>query len=182
MIRAVTSDQVLSAFDRDHPTKPDGSNEYARGLLIKADQQFGGTWTQVSLSQKDICGIILPPHRHGTELIPISGMTVSAAVEKVKRAKDYQSANPCCWKVIAHWMELYPSPVFLSIAPVTNCTDHQYLTGYQGHLIHLDGLHRLIAWGLSGKLDPATYKNGVGAYVAGMEAAPDALEPGCPRR
>lgn len=174
MIRAVSSEEVFRVFDRDQPAEPGNSNQYARELLGKADQQFGGVWTQSPLPQTDIAEIVLPPHYHTAgggkiELIPVSGLTVAAATDKIRRMKGYESANTCCWRIITHWMERYPSPIFLSVAPVKSCSDHQYLTSYDGHLIDLDGLHRLIAWGLSGRLESSEYDKGnrIIAYIAG---------------
>jgi hypothetical protein len=177
-IRGISTEEVLGAFDQDHIIKPENSNQYARGLLEKADRQFDGVWAQMFLSREDVLKIILPPHNHRAgggqvELIPISGLTVCAATEKIRGMPGYQSANTCCWRSITYWMDRYPSPVFLSAAPVRDCSDHQHLTHHNGHLIHLDGLHRLIAWGLSGKLDPGQYDKGQGvkAYVAGWPVA-----------
>jgi len=177
-IRGIATEEVLRVFDRDHPIKPESSNQYARGLLEKADRQFNGVWAQMFLSREDVLKIILPPHNHRAgggqvELIPISGMTVSAATEKIRGMPSYQSANTCCWKSITYWMDHYSAPVFLSAAPVRGSSDYQHLAHHEGHLIHLDGLHRLIAWGLSGKLDPDQYdkRQGVEAYVAGWSVA-----------
>jgi hypothetical protein len=177
-LKGASFEDVLKAFDQDHAIKPDNSNEYARGLLEKADRQFGGVWAQAPLSQEDVSKIILPPHNHGTgggqvELIPISGLTVSAATEKIRGIPSYQCTNICCWRSITYWMDRYPSAIFLSAAPVRECSDYQQLSHHEDHLIHLDGLHRLIGWGMSGKLDPGQYDKGQGvyAYVAGWPLA-----------
>jgi hypothetical protein len=177
-IRGISTEEVLMAFDQDHVMKPENSNQYARDLLEKEDRQFGGAWAQMFLSREDVLEIILPPHNHRAgggqiELIPISGLTVSAATEKIRGIPNYRSANTCCWRSITYWMDRYPSPVFLSVAPVRHNSDYQHLTHSDGHLIHLDGLHRLIAWGLSGKLGPGQYDKGqaVKAYVAGSPVA-----------
>jgi hypothetical protein len=100
-------------------------------------------------------------------------------VEEIKKISttDYQSANPVCWEKIAHWRKDSSSPVFLCTAPVSH-SDYQDLTDYEGHLIHLDGLHRLIAWGLYGKLEPDEYekRERVIAYVAGLKEDGDPIE------
>lgn len=172
--KIISTEEVFGAFDQDHIIKPENSNQYARGLLEKADQQFGSVWAQMFISGEDVLKIILPLHNHKAgggqvELIPASGLTVSAATEKIRGMPSYQSTNTSCWRSITYWMNRYPSPIFLSAEPVRDCSDYQHLTQYHGHLIHLDGLHRLIAWGLSGKLDAGQYDNGqaVKAYVAG---------------
>ncbi len=177
-IRGISTEEVLRAFDQDHIIKSGNSNQYARELLEMADRQFGGVWAQMFLCREDVLKIILPPHNHRAgggqvELIPISGLTVSAATEKISGMPNYQATNTCCWRSITYWMDRYPSPVFLSAAPVRDCSDYQHLTNHDGHLIHLDGLHRLIAWGLSGKLGLGHYETAqkVKAYVAGWPAA-----------
>jgi hypothetical protein len=177
-IRGVSTEEVLRVFDQDHIIKPENSNQYARELLEKAGRQFGGVWAQMFLCREDVLKIILPPHNHRegggqVELIPISGLTVSAATEKIKGMPSYQSSNTCCWRSITYWMDRYPSPVFLSAGPVWDYSDYQHLTNRDGHLIHLDGLHRLIAWGLSAKFEPGQYNKGqsVKAYVAGWQVA-----------
>jgi hypothetical protein len=174
-IKGVSTAEVLRVFDQHHPVRPENSNGYARCLLQNAAQQFGDVWAHMVLSRGDVLEIILPPHHDGRgggqiELIQASGLTVSAATEKLRGIiLSYQASNTVCWEKIAYWMGLYPSPVFLSAGPVTSNIDYQHLTDHRGHLIHLDGLHRLIAWGLSGKLDPDQYdkQQSVEAYVAG---------------
>jgi hypothetical protein len=174
-IRTVSAEEVFKIFDQDHLIQPDNGNQYARDLLQKADLQFGGVWAQMLLCLEDVLEILLPPHNHREgggqiELIQASGLTVSAATDKLRGImSSYQSSNIVCWRKIAYWMNLYPSPVFLSAGPVISNSDYQQLTDPDGHLIHLDGLHRLIAWGLAGKLDPDQYdkQQAVEAYVAG---------------
>jgi hypothetical protein len=173
--RKIAFEEALRCFDRENPVKPGSSNGYARGLLKSADEKFGGRWGCISLVREDLLDIILPHHISeggSIELIPRSGLTVAAAVQKLREisVREYQSANPRCWQKITYWKEHYPSPIFLSIVPMGE-TDYQDLVDYRNHLIHLDGLHRLIAWGLSGRFEPEEYEKGDGvtAYVAGLE-------------
>jgi hypothetical protein len=174
-IKRVAFEEVLACFDKEHEVKPDNTNGHARSMLQAAHEKFDGSWAFISLDREEILSIFLPHHISeggAIPLIPPTGLTVVDAVEKIRKIsiRDYQSANAVCWRKIAHWKENYPSPVFLCIAPVSH-SDYQYLVNYQGHLIHLDGLHRLIAWGLSGKFEPGEYekREKVTAYVAGLK-------------
>jgi hypothetical protein len=181
-IKRVAFEEVLACFDAEHEVKPDNTNEHARNMLQAAQEKFDGDWAYVSLDREDVLNIFLPHHISeggAIPLIPPTGLTVAAAVEEIKKISttDYQSANPVCWQKIAHWRKDSSSPVFLCTAPVSH-SDYQDLTDYEGHLIHLDGLHRLIAWGLYGKLEPDEYekREKVIAYVAGLKEDGDPIE------
>src|SRR5438270_5349919 len=174
-IKGVSFEEVLACFDAEHEVKPDNTNEHARNMLQAAQEKFNGTWTCATLEREDVLNIVLPHHiseRGVIPLIPPTGLTVAAAVERLREisVREYQAANAICWRKIAYCKETYPSPIFLCIAPVSH-SDYQNLTNFEGHLIHLDGLHRLIAWGLYGNLEPDEYvKRGkVMAYVAGLK-------------
>ncbi|HXM23905.1 MAG TPA: DUF6309 family protein [Terriglobales bacterium] len=141
----------------------DGSNSYACGLLAKANEESDGEWGCVHLSKEKILEIMLPPHLHGQdELIPRSGLTVAAAIKKAESA-SYQSRKPNCWKIIDFHKDRPLSCVFLSVRPI-DATDYRDLVGWEGYLVHLDGLHRFLAWGLSNRLESEK----VLAWVAGM--------------
>jgi hypothetical protein len=99
-------------------------------------------------------------------------MTVLAAAEKIRDISihEYRSANPVCWGKIDYWNGRPLSPVFLSVTPVEH-DDYAGLSDYRGSLIHMDGLHRLIAWSLlPGRRDqhePRKEGEPLLAYVAG---------------
>ena len=181
-IKRVAFEEVLACFDEEHEVKPDNTNGHARNMLQAAQEKFNGNWARVSLDREDVLNIYLPHHISeggAIPLIPPTGLTVAAAVAEIKKISTakYQSANPVCWRKIAHCKENYLSPIFLCTAPVSH-SDYQYLTNYEGHLIHLDGLHRLIACGLHGKLEPDEYekREKITAYVAGLKKNGDPIE------
>jgi len=126
-------------------------------------KKSGGKWAAIHLSKARILDIMLPPHRHGQdELIPRSGLTVGAAMKNAE-SNGYQSRNPDCWKIIDFHKHRPLSCVFLSACPI-DATDYRELVDWEGHLVHLDGLHRLLAWGLSNRLESEK----VQACVAGV--------------
>jgi hypothetical protein len=180
LTKVVTLEEVLDFFNEKHPIKSGNTNEHARGLLNEADKKFNGSWACVSLCKKDILNVMLPHHiseRGRIELIPRSGLTVLAAAEKIESisVSDYHSANPTCWEKIAWWKGQHLSPVFLSSAPLSH-EDYRDLVDYNGHLIHIDGLHRLIAWVLSKyEFDECGKGERLLAYVAGGNPLPEWL-------
>jgi hypothetical protein len=84
--------------------------------------------------------------------IPFEGCTVAEAVERARPTLEHR--------------QYAESHVFLS-AGMFDSTQWEYvmMTNYEGRLIHLDGLHRLIAWAISGKKE-------VKALVAGHFSSP----------
>jgi hypothetical protein len=156
----VSFEEVRAAFLKENAIGF-GSNEWAFNALEMANKQFGN-WVRGTLTPKDILGIMLPHHYHYEhELVPKLCSSVSGAIEKVESIPE---SHPCR-KRIEELSGRVTSPVFLSIAPITH-PDYKGLTDrdYRG-LTHLDGLHRLIAWGRTGRA-------GVVAYVAGMSLPP----------
>jgi len=153
--RRVSFEEVCAAFRLDNPIGF-GSSEWALNALEMANKQFG-TWMLRSLSLEDILGIMLPHHLHdGQELVPKSCSSVSEAIEKLNSVPGSHS----CSKRIDELSRTPPSPVFLSIAPIHHPDSWELRKRNYSGLTHLDGLHRLIAWGRAGKSGPA-------AYVAG---------------
>ena len=103
---------------------------------------------------------MLPWHYHGVNLIPKGGLAV---LETIGRLDLIDHSSECYRRVEQFFGERTPE-VFLSIEPIRDVgyPDYKELVdrGYRG-LTHLDGLHRLIAWGLENRRD-------VPAYVAGL--------------
>jgi hypothetical protein len=154
----VSFEEVCASFRRDNPIGF-GSSEWALTALEIADKQFG-TWLRRDLSLEDILGVMLPHHLHdGQEVVPKVCSTVSEAIERLKSIPHSHS----CSKRIDEVSRRPLSPVFLSAAPIHH-PDYQGLTDrdYRG-LTHLDGFHRLIAWGRSGQSE-------IVAYIAGALA------------
>lgn len=159
---------VTTAFLRAHPLdRVHDANTNTDGLanLRRADRLFGG-WTRVRLTRPQVLEVMLPWHLSEggeLELVPRSGLTVGQAVDRIERwGTDFGAANPRCAAKLAMLRERPWSPVFLSRGAVDH-SDYADLT-IRDRLTHLDGLHRMLAWELAGRLDGP---DGIEAYVAG---------------
>jgi len=175
ILKRISSNEILAFFDSEHPIKADpvgfNGNKWARNILEQADSDFYGLWHYVELEASEIFDIALPYHNGeggGDILIDEKGLTVSQAVQKIKNIFDYGKRNPVCWEKISYWQTREFSPIFLSTAPV-NAERQKLLSPSMGSLFHLDGLHRLIGWGMVGRFDPGIYgkKGKLAAYLAG---------------
>jgi hypothetical protein len=164
----VSFDEVRAAFLRENDVQC-GKNQWALKAIEIAEEQFGH-WGRVILSSEDILGVMLPHHtRCGPEVVPPCGSIVSDAIERLKSLPS----SDTCRKTVDELSARTPSLIFLSSAPINHSDypDFRALVerNYKG-LTHLDGLHRLIAWGRSGR-------SGIAAYVAGLDSEP-AVSPG----
>ncbi|GAA2350810.1 DUF6309 family protein [Streptomyces sp. XM4011] len=173
VLEPVTFDRVRAHFDREHPYDPadDGNtNDEAAGHLRSAQRTLGGRWHRVLLHGPEVLEVVLPWHlgEYGTvELIPPTGLTLERAAARLAALGDsYGETNPVCAAKLAHHRRSTApaQPLFLSTRAVPG-EDYAALTVRQG-LIHLDGLHRMLAWRHSGRLAPGRW---VEAYVAGLD-------------
>ncbi|MFG3051601.1 DUF6309 family protein [Kitasatospora sp. NPDC048239] len=168
-------DTVLGRYRRDHPVDrehEDNSNSDGDAHLLTAEGMFGG-WGRVLLDRADVLDTVLPWHLGEggeLELVPATGMTVAEAVVRLRGiGGGYNGLNPSCARKLRRQAEAPFTPVFLSV-PAIGSTDYQGLLRADG-LTHLDGLHRMIAWELYGRLGPGVE---IEAYVAGL---PDPAAP-----
>ena len=111
---------------------------------MEAEAQFG-EWHEYVLSPSDVLQIKLPWNKEFQ--IPETGMTVAEALQLEEVVKWTAPAYP-------------ESHVLLSVRPVIGAVEYQKMTCFDGRLIHMDGIHRLLAWAKSGKPE-------VKAFVAG---------------
>ena len=81
-VKDVTLGEVLEGLHRENS----GSKSYAwaENRLKQADGLCIGRWALVILDKADIANIVLPAHRHGIELVPDSGLAVSATAEVLR--------------------------------------------------------------------------------------------------
>ncbi|SOB79767.1 DUF6309 family protein [Streptomyces sp. 1331.2] len=168
IVTAVAYPEVHDAYLRDHPVErahEANSNMYAEENLERADRIPGGWW-RVRLSRADVLGVVLPWHISeggALELVPRSGLTVSEAAERIRSAGTaWTAANPVCSAKLRLLRRAPFTPLFLSTAPVEH-PDYGELTVRSG-LIHLDGLHRMLAWELAGRLPERAVLDG---YLVG---------------
>ncbi|MFI6344112.1 DUF6309 family protein [Streptomyces sp. NPDC050560] len=168
VIRPVPPDEVLTTFRRDHPPRrrhTANSNQSAVEALELAGRAFGG-WTEVRISRAEVLGVMLPWHTSeggGFEVVPRTGRTVAEAVGFLRgRAGEMTRANPVCAAKLDLFRDAPIGPVYLSTRPLPH-SDYAGLPEGEG-LVHLDGLHRMLAWELAARLPKDT---GVTAFVCG---------------
>ena len=143
---AVPFDEILRSYEEENRGWPG----FAVGIdyLTAANTRCQGRWTLVSLSRTDIPSVMLPRHSRGLEVIPQSWLSVSAAVQRLKHLPKDQM--PDCWERISKLGERDFSQMHIALE-IEN-----------GILKHVDGVHRLLAYGLFEK------DHDVPAYVAGL--------------
>lgn len=170
---AVRFDAVFRHFAREHPfdaSDQANTNDEAEGHVRNAQQELGGRWHRVVLEGPEVRDVMLPWHLGedgAVELIPQSGLTVAAAADRLAElGTSYAGSNPLCAFKLARQTAALRSPLFLSTRPVSG-PDYEGLTDREG-LIHLDGLHRMLAWALAGQLVAGNWFT---AYVAGLSPA-----------
>lgn len=173
--------EVLAAYRGDHPReRPHEANSNGEGEEnLERAERLLGTWSRVRLAAPDALGVVLPWHLAeggARELVPRTGLTVAGAARLLRReGPELARANPVCAAKLALLARAPLTPVYLSTRPVEH-DDYADLRVRSG-LIHLDGLHRLIAWHLAGRLGPGA---GLTAYVAGLPGAAPRARPGPP--
>lgn len=168
-IATLTPDDVLRRFRATHPVDDDMSrnaNAYAEGVLDLATRQLGGTWHRVALDREDVLATVLPWHTgEGGDrvLVDPAGTTVAEAVASLSSWEGrYAASNPVCSGKLDWHAAADPTPLFLS----TRALDHPFYARleHKDALTHLDGLHRMLAWALAGRLPDEPRLE---AYLAG---------------
>ncbi|WP_224277288.1 DUF6309 family protein [Streptomyces sp. LS1784] len=173
VLEAVPFKAVMDHFAQQHPYDPQdsaNSNDEAQGHIRNAQSTLQGRWHRVLLDGPEVLRVVLPWHlgEDGeVELIPRTGLTVADAARRLTRLHaTYATTNPLCAAKLARQATASPLPLFLSTVPMPG-PDYEHLT-VRGGLIHLDGLHRMLAWATAGRLVPDRWTP---AYVAGLSPA-----------
>ncbi|MFC8226823.1 DUF6309 family protein [Streptomyces sp. NPDC057287] len=173
VLEAVTFDAMMARFRLEHPYHEGddaNSNDEAETHIHSAHRALGGRWHRVLLEGTEVLGVVLPWHLGedgGVELIPRTGLTVAAAASRLAGlGASYAETNPLCAFKLARQTDAPPRSCFLSTEAVPG-QDYEGLTSRSG-LVHLDGLHRMLAWQHAGRLGPGRWVN---AYVAGLSPA-----------
>lgn len=153
------------AVDRDHEVNTNGD---AENHLVLADAMFG-EWTHVYIGQRALQTVILPWHASeggAIELVPKTGLTVLQAARKIATMRsEYAQACPICWRKIERVASAPPTAIYLATGAIPS-EDYVDLEPQDG-LVHLDGLHRMIACELDGLLADDRM---IEAYIAGPRA------------
>lgn len=173
ILGAVPFDEVMRRFVREHPfvaSDEANTNDEAEGHVRNAHDELGGSWHRVLLEGPEVRGVILPWHLGEggeVELVPPTGLSVAAAADRAAMlGPAYERSNPLCAFKLARQRSAVRLPLFLSTRPVSG-PDYASLTVRSG-LIHLDGLHRMLAWAQTGQLVSGNWFE---AYAAGLSPA-----------
>ena len=175
ILKKVNFSEVLQAFDKEHAVNK-GTNSWARERLGNANDYFGGEWYYIRLSRKEILsGVELIWHHDpssGLKLIPETGLTVAKAKDKfLEIRQSYSRDNSDCYTKIIDFGDSAFNPIFLCTKPLKGfgIAEHEKLLHIEGNLVHIDGLHRLVAWAVAGKINWFRYSfsKKINAFVAG---------------
>jgi hypothetical protein len=136
---------LLNIFAEENSFKdgwyPNSNDTWPRGRFKEAESQFG-KWGEFELSHAEILDVRLIWNKEFG--IPEGGMTVSDAL-KLKSVAG--------WLASGKHRVFKESHLWLASAPLksTSAVEYGLLKDFEGHLIPLDGIHRLLAWAYSGK-------------------------------
>lgn len=148
-----------------------GTNQFAYNNLLAANKKSYGVWEEVELTHKEILSIIIPQHWHlvVSRYIGIPGNNLECLLQMFKSLDVVKQRYPSCYKSVAYWYKKPFSMIYLCKHPPDHDEDYRLIKKYKGQLIHLDGLHRLIGWGLAKKFDKKSYEQGekLKALIAG---------------
>jgi hypothetical protein len=172
IVEPVPFAEVRHIYLRDHPaerTHQANTNRDGEENLWRAERLIG-SWWRVRLSRADVLDVVLPWHLSeggAYELVPRSGLTVGQVVERMRSDWTHVAeVNPVCTAKLELLEHSPLTAVYLSTHPVAH-PDYADLRVEEG-LIHLDGLHRVIAWELAHRLP---HEERLDAFLAG--------DPGC---
>jgi hypothetical protein len=126
--------------DGRYPDEPD-KDSWPRHRFNEANLQFG-EWGEYELSHAELLKVRL--HWNRDFGIPEEGMTVVDAIQP-KSVRE--------WIAEGKAKDLPDdSHIWLVVSPlIGGPIEHQRLKGYEGHLVVLDGIHRIVAWASVGK-------------------------------
>jgi len=170
-VQQVSFDEVLRQFRYYHGSDLDyaeNTNDDTEKTLHLLEEQLGGVWNKVFLNEKDIRKVILPWHLScggDFELVPKTGLTVEKVVNHLsKNETAFSKASPVCIQKMERLKGAELTPLFLTTVAAKRVFYQLLAPENKTGLIHIDGLHRMVAWVRSGRL-----KNGeeIETYIAG---------------
>ena len=155
-IESLRFDEVMTRFHLEHDADrahESNTNQATEGLLGLADAQLGG-WSRVLLGRRHLRSVILPWHESeggDIKLVPKTGLRVVEAARKIAAMRElYAQQSQVCWRKIERAARVPRAAVFLSTRAIDS--EHYAELETKDGLVHLDGLHRMIAWELDGLL------------------------------
>lgn len=170
--RVVDFKEVMDNFEQEHGNYKDGTNSISRDYLNKADKEIvrknDGGWLFVNLSYATAMKVLLPKHCHDdVALVRRCGDTAKDALKVYEGwSEQIKRNNPLCSGSLAyHLANPNKKPIFLTVEPIDVPYDYYSLLKNpeltEGRLVHLDGLHRLVAMAINGNREST-----ISAYIA----------------
>ena len=136
--------------------KGDSNSKWPFHLINNADQQVG-IWVLTKIPYEVFINIKLPYHYHGEKiLVPRRGLTLKETYNKLRRIEEkYKKTNPLCFSKIDYFSKKDIGTIILSsVTPKGRDSYGEIFV--RKHLIHIDGLHRML--GEMYKLERKSYK------------------------
>ncbi len=141
--KKINFQEVLKTFLKEHDPKV---HHWPLHLLEQANKQVG-SWIKAKLPMSVIYEVMLPVHYHkkkGVYLIPQRGMIAKDVYHRLKNLPNYKDTNPECYSTINYFKKGEIGTIFLS--SVTPAGRDSYSNNeVRSHLLHIDGLHRILA-------------------------------------
>jgi hypothetical protein len=138
-------EEVSELFSQENRFKDENvckeGDTWARDRFKEANIHFLGEWYECRLCRAEVLDIKLPWHKY-TYQTPEHGLTVAEALQ-----------IPGVQKWVAEAAPNYPeSHILLSAGPFkTDAIEYRRMKNHEGHLIMLDGQHRLVTWAKADK-------------------------------
>jgi hypothetical protein len=134
----------------------DGSGPWTLKHLQTADAMFAGRWRMVDVPADALRQAVLGAHAgepcrgDSMELVPAGGASVAATASRLRAARvDYEGHNPSCW---GRMQQAAGEPFSLIVLAMRPMIELGHGAGAAGRFFVVDGLHRLVAWELAGRL------------------------------
>ncbi|HWO99132.1 MAG TPA: DUF6309 family protein [Methylococcus sp.] len=155
---------------------PDLTSPWTQRTLLQADQAARGQWYRCELEEWEcLHRIVLPVHCHGKlQLVPPEGSTAAeAAAFLLRHQAEYLRRSPSCYRQIDRVDRQDNAPIVLmnrGVAEVMKRQEWCYerLVCKPGRVVHLDGLHRLVARAIWNAKESGLGLRKVTAYIAGL--------------
>ena len=180
--------EIMEELGKQH--KLSETLDYIGNLLSEVNRFYEGIWSRAELPNSTVRhriilmrhghvkGQVLIPelvgHKHleGQVLVPETGSTVAEASARFRAiGPSYVNTNRICYDNIQKQRQAPFSPIILASANKRFRIPEEYQSNLiqpAGSFLHLDGLHRLIAWDLEGRFkDDSEGKPRLKAYIAG---------------
>jgi hypothetical protein len=153
--KEISFSEVKEIFWRDN--KKGDKNSRWPFLLVNNANKTLGKWVLTEIPLELFWEIKLPYHKDkDLELVPGGRSTVKKVYKRLKRMElNYSERNKRCYESIKYFSKNKIGTAILS-STSTKGRDNYSLNDVRKHLVHMDGLHRLM--GVAYSLERKKYK------------------------